>query len=41
MSKIISKKQQKMYDALQGKDLINNYRVCRILVPKRLQRPFE
>jgi len=41
MSKIISKKQQKMYDALEGVSTIINYRIYRLIVPKRLQRPFE
>lgn len=41
MSKIINVKQQKMYGALQGVDTVINGYVYRILVPKRLQRPFE
>lgn len=41
MSKIISKKQQKMYDALEGISTISNYCIYRIIVPKRLQRSFE
>lgn len=41
MSKIISKKQQKMYDALEGVDAVINSWVYRLLAPKRLVRAFE
>lgn len=41
MSKIINVKQQKMYDALQGVNTVINGYVYRILVSKRLQRPFK
>ena len=41
MSKIISKKLQKMYDALEGVSTVISGRIYRCIVPKRLQRSFE
>lgn len=41
MSKIISKRQQKMYDALEGVSTIIGGYIYRLIVPKRLQRSFE
>lgn len=41
MSKIISKKQQKMYDALEGVSTVIGSYIYRLIVPKRLQRSFE
>lgn len=41
MSKIISKKEQKMYDALEGINAVINGCVYHLLAPKRLVRAFE